>query len=433
MEISISEEIERFADFLKQKDNENIIFSGAFGIGKSYFLNIFFNQHKDKYTGIYLTPINYSVANNEDIFEYIKVDILMQLLEKVPYDFEKQKISLSNAAYFYIVNHPKDFWGNFFSIAEKVTFGTDIIDRCIALKENIETYAKDNSKNEESHIKKFFDSISIEKGSIYEDNTITQIIRSIVSSTKTDNSPNMQIVLIIDDLDRIDPEHIFRILNILSAHNDFCGTKEHKFGFDKIILVCDIDNIRKNIYKSKSVTELMGYEGNIRKIYYKSWNTIVNQNINFEKRVKNPPDNMINTLISFVNTMIYTRVLSEIYKTQLNPTVSFLHEPGTRRFSLALDISEIFKPLLGDRLIFSLLNKNQINERSFTESLNFLHLKKEASQIIARELDSRMQTTIKHKELNRDVSYQYLIRLECYKLIKHLIGEKEYEPFKIWW
>ena len=76
----------------------------------------------------------------------------------------------------------------------------------------------------------------------------------------------------------------------------------------------DIDNIRKNIYKSKSVTELMGYEGNIRKIYYKSWNTIVNQNINFEKRVKNPPDNMINTLISFVNTMIYTRVLSEIYK-----------------------------------------------------------------------------------------------------------------------
>lgn len=92
MEISISKETERFADFLKQKDNENIIFSGAFGIGKSYFLNNFFNQHKDKYTGIYLTPINYSVANNEDIFEYIKVDILMQLLEKVPYDFETKNI-----------------------------------------------------------------------------------------------------------------------------------------------------------------------------------------------------------------------------------------------------------------------------------------------------------------------------------------------------
>lgn len=194
-----------------------------------------------------------------------------------------------------------------------------------------------------------------------------------------------------------------------------------------------IDSLRRNIYKSQSISELMGYEGNIRKCYYKSWNIIVNQNIDFEKRVKNPPDNMINTLISFVNTMIYTRVLSEIYKTQLNPTVSFLHEPGVRRFSLALDIAEIFKPLLGDRLIFSLLNKNQITENSFTESLNYLHLKKEASQLIARELDSRMLTTIKHKELNREVSYQYLIRLECYKIVKHLLEEKEYVPFKIWW
>lgn len=204
-------------------------------------------------------------------------------------------------------------------------------------------------------------------------------------------------------------------------------------GKDLKNVLCDIDSLRKNIYKSQSVTELMGYEGNIRKSYYKGWNIIVNQNINFEKRVKNPPDNMINTLISFVNTLIYTRVLSEIYKTQLNPTVSFLHEPGFKRFSLALDISEIFKPLLGDRLIFSLLNKNQINENSFTESLNYLHLKKDASQLIARELDSRMKTTIKHKDLNRNVSYQYLIRLECYKLIKHLLEEKEYEPFKIWW
>ena len=44
-----------------------------------------------------------------------------------------------------------------------------------------------------------------------------------------------------------------------------------------------------------------------------------------------------------------------------------------------------------------------------------------------------LQTTIKHKELNKNVSYEYLMKLECYKLIKHLLGEKEYEPFKIWW
>lgn len=194
-----------------------------------------------------------------------------------------------------------------------------------------------------------------------------------------------------------------------------------------------IENLRRDIDSCVSIQELMGYEGNIRKVYYDSWNVLVDQEINFDKRVKNPPDNMINTLISFVNTLIYTKVLGEIYQTQLNPTISYLHEPGTRRFSLSLDIAEIFKPLLGDRLIFSLLNRNQITEKSFTKGLDYLHLTKEASKLIVSELDAKMQTTIQHRELNKKVSYQYLIRLECYKLIKHLLDEKSYQPFKIWW
>ena len=159
----------------------------------------------------------------------------------------------------------------------------------------------------------------------------------------------------------------------------------------------------------------------------------VQEEIKFEKRVMHPPDNMINSLISFVNTLIYTKVLSEIYHTQLNPTISYLHEPGVRRFSLSLDIAEVFKPLIGDRLIFSLLNRKQITEDSFTKELNFLHLKKDASKLIVSELEKRLKQSVMHKDLGRQVSYQYLLRLESYKLIKHLIGEKEYEGFRIWW
>ncbi len=133
-------------------------------------------------------------------------------------------------------------------------------------------------------------------------------------------------------------------------------------------------NYRKQIDKLSSVTELMGIEGNIRRSYYSAWNIIIDQEIEFDKRVMYPPDNMINTLISFVNTIIYSKVLTEIYHTQLNPTISYLHEPGSRRFSLCLDLAEIFKPLIGDRVIFSLLNRNQITERSFEKELNFLHL-----------------------------------------------------------
>ena len=195
----------------------------------------------------------------------------------------------------------------------------------------------------------------------------------------------------------------------------------------------DIDSLRTGLVGVKSIQELMGIEGNIRKKYYAAWSVIINQEIEFDKRVMHPPDNMINSLISFVNSLVYTRTLSEIYHTQLNPTISYLHEPGIRRYSLCLDISEVFKPLISDRLIFSLLNRKQITEKSFTKELNYLHLKKDASKLIVSEFEKKMKQTIMHKELGRQVSYQYLIRLEAYKLIKHLIGEKEYEGFRIWW
>ena len=172
----------------------------------------------------------------------------------------------------------------------------------------------------------------------------------------------------------------------------------------------EIDGLRKQIEKTNTINELMGIEGNIRQQYYAAWNVIVNQEIKFEKRVMHPPDNMINSLISYVNSLIYSKTLSEVYHTQLNPTISYLHEPGVRRYSLCLDISEVFKPLIGDRLIFSLLNRKQITEESFTQELNFLHLKKEASKLIVRELENSLKKTIKHKELGRQVSYQYLDR-----------------------
>ncbi len=195
----------------------------------------------------------------------------------------------------------------------------------------------------------------------------------------------------------------------------------------------EIYALRNSLQYVKNVKELMGFEGNIRKTYYDAWNIIINQEVDFDKRVKRPPDNMVNTLISFINSMIYTKVVSEIYRTQLNPTISYLHEPFNKRFSLSLDISEIFKPLLADRLIFSLFNKNIINENDFEQEMNFLKMKDSAMKKIVQAFENRLQTTIKHKTLNRDVSYKHLIRLELYKLIKHLLGEKAFEGFKIWW
>lgn len=195
-----------------------------------------------------------------------------------------------------------------------------------------------------------------------------------------------------------------------------------------------IEILRKEIYLTQDIQSLMGVEGNIRKVYYESWKVIINQDIDFEKRVKRPPDNLVNTLISFMNSIVYTKTLSEIYRTQLNPTISYLHEPSDKRFSLCLDISEVFKPLIVDRTIFSLINKNMVNENDFYRDDGGYYRMKEATvKIVVKAMENTLSRTIKHKDLNRDVSYKHLIRLEAYKLIKHIIDEKVYEGFKIWW
>lgn len=183
----------------------------------------------------------------------------------------------------------------------------------------------------------------------------------------------------------------------------------------------------------KDIPSLMSVEGNARDIYYGSFGDIINVDIEFNKRVKNPPDNMINALISFLNSLVYTAVLKEIYMTQLNPTISYLHEPFYRRFSLALDVAEIFKPIYGDRVIFDLLNNRQITQKHFDQEMNFCYLNETGRKIVVKAFDEKLNTTIKHKSLKRNVSYKKIIRLELYKIIKHLLEEEIYTSFKVWW
>lgn len=195
----------------------------------------------------------------------------------------------------------------------------------------------------------------------------------------------------------------------------------------------EVEEMAKAIPDARDVSELMGIEGNIRERYYSAWNSILEPEVELEKRVRRPPDNLVNALISFGNSMMYSTALSEIYRTQLNPTISYLHEPGERRFSLALDIAEIFKPVIVDRLIFALLNTRQIRPEHAEIEMNSCYLKEEARKLFVKGYEEKLQTTIKHRGLNRSVSYQRLMRLECYRLIKHLTAVEQYEAFKAWW
>ncbi len=214
---------------------------------------------------------------------------------------------------------------------------------------------------------------------------------------------------------------IFHMLRNLRSYN---GTEEYQDA---------IGGELTRAFESKSINELMGCEGRARDAYYQAFNVVLDGKFEMTKREKRPPTNPLNALISFGNSMMYSIVLTEIYHTQLNPTISYLHEPRERRYSLSLDISEIFKPLIVDPVIFKLINNRMLKEDDFDEAVNFCFLTETGRKKFLKELDSKLNTTIKHRKLRRKVSYKYLIRLECYKLIKHLIQDDVYKPFKAWW
>jgi len=197
-------------------------------------------------------------------------------------------------------------------------------------------------------------------------------------------------------------------------------------------IISTIENLQSKVGSAVAIDELMGLEGNIRQTYYSAFELILND-FSMNGRSKQPPKNEVNALVSFGNMMCYSLCLGQIYHTQLNPTISFLHEPGYRRYSLALDLAEIFKPILVDRVIFKVLNKKEIQAKDFDVQLNGVVLKESARKVFVRAFEERLSETIKHRSLNRNVSYKHLVKLECYKLTKHLLAIEEYKPFKAWW
>ena len=193
-----------------------------------------------------------------------------------------------------------------------------------------------------------------------------------------------------------------------------------------------MSKLAAQIPMTQTTEELMGVEGQIRQYYYEAFNLIIND-FEMVNRTKQPPGNEVNALISFGNMVCYTICLRAIHQTQLNPTISYLHTPGERRYSLALDISEIFKPIIVDRVIFKVLNRKEIQEKHFDKKLNRCLLNTVGKKIFVKALEDRLNETFKHRSLNRSVSYRHLVKLECYKLSKHLLEIEEYKPFKMYW
>lgn len=198
-------------------------------------------------------------------------------------------------------------------------------------------------------------------------------------------------------------------------------------------VISRIEQESQDLAEINSIPELMSLEGRVHELYYSSFNLFLRPEFPFLGRERRPPTDPLNSLISFGNSLLYATTLSQIYRTQLDPTISYLHEPGARRFSLSLDLSEIFKPIIVDRTIFKLVNNRMLGEKDFDRDLNYCYLSESGRKTFVQEYEDRLNQTIEHRGLKRHVSYQRLIRLECYKLARHLVGDQPYKAFRMWW
>lgn len=215
--------------------------------------------------------------------------------------------------------------------------------------------------------------------------------------------------------------NIITNLKYYNKHND--DTQ-----LDKII--DDLKICKQEMKTAKTLEILLLQEARMRELYYSSYNMILsNPEFKFTKRTRRPPKDALNAMISFGNTIIYQKIANEIYKTKLDIRISYLHSAMRRYENLNLDISEIIKPILVDKVIFSLINKRIIDAKvHFEKRNNGVFLNKEGKYLFIDQLNKKLSSTITIN--NKKVSYQEILQQEVLKLLRYFKYDEEYEPFK---
>ena len=291
--IPIDDKILEFRNHIKA--NPRTFLSSKFGDGKSYFLREFKEKTNDEFVFITLYPVNYQIAENEDIFNLIKRDVLFQLMINGIIS-DGVEINEEVALYFFIQNNFTSFVPDLLKYMSSVALSPDGVSKVLLALKNwklLNTFGniankyqkfKEDMYAKENMIGEFLN--KVDENFVYEEDIVTRIIKDSISEYKNKN-PSKQIVLVIEDLDRLDPAHLFRILNVFSAHIDysykiFQQLKQtdiigNKFGFDKVVFVADFKNVKRifqhfygeqadfNGYIGKFLTSAP-YEYSIRKI-----------------------------------------------------------------------------------------------------------------------------------------------------------------------
>ncbi|WP_448606971.1 P-loop NTPase fold protein [Paenimyroides ceti] len=379
-----SDQLKDFKSHIDLESNERILFSGPFGSGKSTFLNEFGETYEDEYKFVKLYPVNYSVSNNEDIFELIKHDILFELMSKHEelIDLQKEDFEFWLKAAMFMQNNLSimPVLLSLISLHDKIGKPvSNLINTLEKVKIDYKEFSKSIEVDESKDILEFLNSFQQKKGGVYEMDATSQFIYDLVNRLKNSSNESKQnkTVLIIDDLDRLDPDHIFRLFNIFSAHTHSI-TGENKFGFDKVIFVCDVNNIKK-IYHHK-YGEGVDFSGYIDKFYStspfmfdlnkeigESVSLILNdiEYFNINVKIKNS-NRFKHSLSAIIKIFIYENLLNlrDLINLRKSQSIKIILQDERKMLSLTRIIFTLLVKLFGSR--HELENKISILESKYT-------------------------------------------------------------------
>jgi CRISPR-associated protein Cas1 len=184
-----------------------------------------------------------------------------------------------------------------------------------------------------------------------------------------------------------------------------------------------IENLMEKIGTAETVESLMGFEGQMRAFYYEAW-PLIHDGLAFGARRRRPPNNPINCLISWFNGLAYSLVRNEIAKTHLDDSMAFLHSSREARSSLALDVSEVFKPALCDTIIFEIVLRDRMEE-------NWFHQEEGVCRLSERGRVATLEIWVqKVEDRSSGASFRELIRMEALAIERDILGIDDYKPWK---
>ena len=190
----------------------------------------------------------------------------------------------------------------------------------------------------------------------------------------------------------------------------------------------------KAIPACKATDDLMGFEGSAAKIYFGVFDQLILQqreDFFFKERSRRPPLDNMNSLLSFLYTLLTNESASALETVGLDPYIGFLHQDRPGRPSLALDLMEELRPVLVDRLALSLVNRKQITGKGFVqkESGGIL-MDEDTRKAVLTAWQERKKEEIVHPYLKERVPFGLIPHIQAMLLARHLRGDLDaYPPF----